>query len=59
MLLTVAEVAKYLRTNPATVYKFYHEGKLKLIKIGSLKCTEDSLKEFLANMGETGGDDGE
>ena len=46
-LLTVAEVAKILRVNKGVVYQLHSKGRLKLIKLGSLKCTEKSLQEFL------------
>ena len=46
-LLTVAEVAQILRVNKGVVYQLHSKGKLKLIKLGSLKCTEKSLQEFL------------
>lgn len=47
-LLTVKEVAKILRVNPAMVYRLHNAGLLKLIKIGQLKCRQETLDEFLA-----------
>ena len=47
MLLTVKEVAQRLRASPAMVYRLYHSGLLKMIKIGSLKCREETLNEFI------------
>ena len=46
-LFTVQEVAKLLKTNVSTVYKLNKAGLLKFMKLGSLKCTEKTLREFL------------
>lgn len=48
MLYTVSEVAKILKTNTAYVYKLHKSGKLKFLKIGSLKCRKSTLEAFLA-----------
>lgn len=48
-LLTVAETAKVLRTNPASVYKLIHAGVLPNIKLGQYKIREEALEQFLAN----------
>lgn len=47
-LLTVAEVAKLLKTNPATVYKLNKAGLLKFMKLGGYKVRQETLQEFLA-----------
>lgn len=46
-LLTVKDVAKILKVNPAMVYRLHNAGMLKLIKIGSLKCRQETPNEFL------------
>lgn len=46
-LLTVAEVAKILRTNKNYVYKLNQAGLLRFLKLGSLNCTQASVEEFL------------
>lgn len=46
-LLTVKDVAKILKVNHAMVYRLHDVGPLKLIKIGSLKCRQETLNEFL------------
>lgn len=47
MLYTVNEVAKILKTNTSYVYKLHKSGKLKFLKIGSLKCRKSTLEAFL------------
>ncbi|MEG2343524.1 MAG: helix-turn-helix domain-containing protein [Acidaminococcaceae bacterium] len=49
LLVTVAEAAKLLKTNPATVYKLIKEKKLVALKLGVMKIRYETLKEFLAN----------
>ena len=49
LLLTVAEAAKLLRTNPATVYKLIKDKKIVALKLGAKKIRYETLKEFLAN----------
>jgi len=46
-LLTVREVSKVLKTNPEYVYRLIQSGKLKGIKLGSLKVRKEALEEFL------------
>lgn len=46
-LFTVAEVAKMFKTNVNTVYNLNKAGLLKFMKLGSLKCTEKTLRDFL------------
>lgn len=54
MLYTIAEVAKRLKVNRNTVYKLIREGRLKAVKLGSLKVREKALEEFLDNLEELG-----
>ena len=49
LLLTVAEAAKLLKTNPTTVYKLIKEKKLVALKLGAKKIRYETLKEFVAN----------
>jgi len=47
-LLTVAEVARYLRVSDMTVYRLLQDGTLPCIRIGkSYRIRADTLKEFL------------
>ena len=46
-LYTVAEVAEIMKINKNSVYDLINEGKLPVLKIGSLKIREESLVEFL------------
>ena len=47
MLYTVKEVAEILKTNTSYVYALKRAGKLKFMKIGSLKCRKVTLEAFL------------
>ena len=47
MLYTVREVAEILKTNMNYVYSLKRVGKLKFMKIGSLKCRKSTLEAFL------------
>ena len=47
MLYTVKEVAEILKTNASYVYALKRAGKLKFMKIGSLKCRKVTLEAFL------------
>lgn len=47
MLYTVKEVAAILKTNVDFVYKLHKSGKLRLLKLGSLKCRKRTLEAFL------------
>lgn len=47
MLYTVKEVAEILKTNTSYVYALKRAGKLKFMKIGSLKCRRVTLEAFL------------
>lgn len=46
-LLTVKEVAEYLKTSPAYIYKLHKSGILKFMKIGRLKVRESTFNSFL------------
>ena len=47
ILYTIQEVANLLHTSPNYVYELVNSGKLKTIKIRSLKVLKDTLLEFL------------
>lgn len=50
-LLTVSEVADYLRTTTTTIYRWLKEGKLSAIKIGKeWRIDETSLNSFLSQQ---------
>ena len=46
-IMTVKEVARYLRVNPQYVYKLIYSGYLAALKLPTLKITEQALAEFL------------
>lgn len=46
-LLTVKEVAKVLKVNPACVYALRDSGRLRFLKLGSLKCRRSTLDQFI------------
>ena len=49
-LLTVQEVARYLRLNPLTIYDYIRAGKLKAVKFGrSYRVVYRDLIEFIDN----------
>ncbi|MEG0835902.1 MAG: helix-turn-helix domain-containing protein [Christensenella sp.] len=48
-IYTISEVAKIIRTNPATVYKLIHAGVLPAMKLGQYKVREEALAQFLAD----------
>ena len=51
-IFTISEVARMLHTSPNYIYSLVNEGKLKAIKLRSLKVLKSSLLEFLeANEG--------
>ena len=52
MLFTIAEVAKRLKVNRNTVYNLIKEGRLKAVKLGSIKVREKALEEFLDSLEE-------
>lgn len=53
-LLTVKEVSKILKTNPAYIYMLINTGKLPALKLGSIKVRQQALEAFLLKM--EGGD---
>ena len=54
MLYTIAEVAKRLKVNRNTVYELIRKGRLKAVRLGSLKVREKALEEFLDTLEEAG-----
>jgi len=49
-LLTVQEVARYLRLNPLTIYDYIRAGNLKAVKFGrSYRVVYRDLIEFINN----------
>ena len=47
IVYTVKQVAAMLHTSPNKIYELVYKGKLKAIKIGSLKILNSNLIEFL------------
>lgn len=47
ILYTVSEVAKLLRVNRNFVYNLINKGELEAVRVGSIKITEDALKQYL------------
>lgn len=47
MLLTIAEVAKELKTNVTYVHRLRKAGLLPCIKLGTYKVRKEALEEFL------------
>lgn len=47
ILYTLRDVASLLHTSPNYIYNLVRSGKLKAIKIGSLKILKTTLLEFL------------
>lgn len=54
MLYTIAEVARRLKVNRNTVYRLIKEGRLKAVRLGSLKVRSKALEEFLNTLEELG-----
>ena len=46
-LLTIKEVAKYLRVSERSVNRYIESGRLKASKIGQWRIKESNLEEFL------------
>lgn len=46
-LLTVKQVSEMLQTNPAFVYELIDAGRLRAIRLRSLKVREEELERFL------------
>ena len=47
MIYTTHEVAKILHSSPNYIYELIEKGKLKAIKLKSLKIRKTALEEFL------------
>lgn len=47
MVYNVTEVSKIIKTNQAYVYRLINSGKLKALKLGSLKVRKSTLEQFL------------
>lgn len=47
MLYTIAEVARRLKVNRNTVYRLIKEGRLKAVRLGSLKVRSKALEELV------------
>ena len=50
VVYTISEVSKLLKVNRNFVYGLIKSGKLKAIKIGSLKVRKKDLHEYLDNL---------
>ena len=46
-LYTIREVAKLLHISAGDVYKLYHAGLLRCLKLGSLKVRGEEIERFL------------
>lgn len=55
-LLTLKEVATFLRVSERSIFRYIHSGKLKASKIGYWRISEKDLKDFLS-AGETNKDE--
>lgn len=52
-LLTLQEVAKYLKLTEVTVYKYVHEGKIPGVKVASRwRFDKDRIDDFLKSKEE-------
>ena len=49
-LYTMAEAAKLLHISRGDVYRLYHAGLLRCLKLGSLKVRGEELERFLRDM---------
>ena len=47
MIYTTHEVAKILHSSPNYIYELIKEGRLKAVKLKSLKIRKTALEEFL------------
>ena len=47
LIYTTHEVAKILHSNPNYIYELIRKGKLKAVKLKSLKIRRTALEEFL------------
>ena len=50
IIYTISEVSKLLKVNRNFVYELIKSGRLKAIKIGSLKVRKKDLHEYLDNL---------
>jgi len=46
-LLTIKEIAKYLRVSERSVLRYIEAGRLKATKIGYWRVSEKSLEDFI------------
>lgn len=46
-LLTIKEVAKYLRVSERSVLRYIEAGRLKAVKVGYWRVSEKALEDFL------------
>jgi len=46
-LLTIKEVAKYLRVSERSVLRYIEAGRLKAIKVGYWRVSEKALEDFI------------
>lgn len=49
-IYTVSEVSKILKVNKNFVYEMIKQGRLKAVKIGSIKIKEKDLENFVNNL---------
>jgi len=52
-LLTIKEVAKYLRVSERSVLRYIEAGRLKAIKVGYWRVPEKNLEDFLRRNSNT------
>ena len=58
-LMTIEEVAEYLRVHPSTVYRLVRQGSLPAVKIGKQwRVDREALEEWLRGR-TTGGEIGQ
>jgi len=49
-LMTVPEVARYLRVSKRTLFRYIKSKKLKAYRIGQWRISESNLQKFLKHM---------
>jgi len=47
-LLTIKEVANYLRVSERSVLRYIEAGRLKAVKVGNWRIREEDLENFMA-----------
>ena len=52
-LLTIKEVAKYLRVSERSVLRYIEAGRLKAIKVGYWRVSEKALQDFIKRNSNT------